>query len=148
MSKPTHMDISNFPTGYYNPCQMDRWNVVCVVYDTTSSKSSLWVNHGKNIRSSSFSFPVTNVELEYMFGTLGFLWLHRDSLPYLLYLLEKLVDGLSKERTRPPPLQSITTTTIYEITIDINQSFNMEPRMCAMESSKVNTSRCMEMQLL
>ena len=23
------------------------WNVVCVVYDTTSGKSSLWVNHGK-----------------------------------------------------------------------------------------------------
>ena len=29
--KPTHMDISNFPTSYYNPCQKDRWNVVCVV---------------------------------------------------------------------------------------------------------------------
>ena len=41
------MDISNFPTSYYNPCRKDRWNVVCVVYDTTSSKSSLWVNHGK-----------------------------------------------------------------------------------------------------
>ena len=34
--------------------------------------------------SSSYSFPVTNVELEYMFDTLGFLWLHRDSPPYLL----------------------------------------------------------------
>ena len=41
------MDISNFPTSYYNSCQKDRWNVVCVVYDTISSKSSLWVNHGK-----------------------------------------------------------------------------------------------------
>ena len=30
--KPTYMDISN---------------VVCVVYDITSGKSSLWVNHGK-----------------------------------------------------------------------------------------------------
>ena len=45
--KTTHMDISNFPSSYYNPCQKDRSNVVCVVYDTTSSKSSLWVNHGK-----------------------------------------------------------------------------------------------------
>ena len=45
--KPTHMDISNFPTSYYNTCQMDRWNVVCVVDNTTSSKSLLWVNHGK-----------------------------------------------------------------------------------------------------
>ena len=45
--KPDYMDILNFPTSYYNPCQKDRWNVVCVVYDTTSGKSSLWVNHGK-----------------------------------------------------------------------------------------------------
>ena len=45
--KPTHMDISNFPTSYYNPCETDRWNGVCVVYGITSSKSSLWVNHGK-----------------------------------------------------------------------------------------------------
>ena len=41
------MDISNFPTSYYNPCLKDKWNVVCVVYNTTSGKSSLWVNHGK-----------------------------------------------------------------------------------------------------
>ena len=45
--KPDYMDISNFPTSYYNPCRKDRWNVVCVIYDTTFSKSSLWVNHGK-----------------------------------------------------------------------------------------------------
>ena len=45
--KPTHIDILNFPTSYYNPCEKDWWNVVCVVYDTTLSKSSLWVNHGK-----------------------------------------------------------------------------------------------------
>ena len=47
-----------------------------------------------------------------MFDTLGFLWLHHASPPYLMYLLEKLVDGLSEERTRLPPLQSITTTTL------------------------------------
>ena len=45
--KPIHMDISIFSTSYYNPCQKDRWNVLRVVYDTTSSKSSLCVNHGK-----------------------------------------------------------------------------------------------------
>ena len=45
--KPDYMDISNFPTSHYNPCQKDRWNVVCVEYDTNSGKSSLWVNHGK-----------------------------------------------------------------------------------------------------
>ena len=44
---PNYMDISNFPTSYYNPCRKDRWNVVCIVYDTTSGKSSLWVNRGK-----------------------------------------------------------------------------------------------------
>ena len=45
--KPTHMDISNFPTSYYNPCRKDkRINVVCVVYGITSGKYSLWVNHG------------------------------------------------------------------------------------------------------
>ena len=31
------------------------------------------------IQSRSYSFPVTCVELEYMFDTLGFLWLHYDS---------------------------------------------------------------------
>ena len=45
--KPTHMDISNFPSSYYNPFRKYKWNVVCVVYDITSGKSSLWVNHGK-----------------------------------------------------------------------------------------------------
>ena len=45
--KPTHMDISNFPISYYNPCRRDKWNVVCVVYDITSGNSSLCVNHGK-----------------------------------------------------------------------------------------------------
>ena len=45
--KPHYMDISKFTTSYYNPCRRDKWNVVCVMYDTTSGKSSLWVNHGK-----------------------------------------------------------------------------------------------------
>ena len=62
------------------------------------------------VRSSSYSFPATSVELEYMFDTLGFLWLHLGSPPYLLYLLEKLVDGLSDERMKPP--RSTTTSTL------------------------------------
>ena len=45
--KSNYMDISYFPTSYYNPCRKDKRNVVCVVYDTTSGKSSLWVNQGK-----------------------------------------------------------------------------------------------------
>ena len=61
------------------------------------------------VQSSSYSFPVTNVQLEYMLNTLGSLWPHHDSPPYLLYLLEKLADGLSGERTRSP-LRSIATT--------------------------------------
>ena len=56
----------------------------------------------------SYSFPVTSIELEYMFDALGFLWLHRDSPQYLLYLLEKLVDGLADERMKLP--RSTVTT--------------------------------------
>ena len=55
--KPNYVDISNFPTSYYNPCRKDKWNVVCVVYDTTSGKSSLWVNHGK-IRDFACRLPL------------------------------------------------------------------------------------------
>ena len=55
--KPNYMDISNFPTSYYNPCRKDKWNVVCVVYDTTSGKSSIWVNHG-NIRDFACRLPL------------------------------------------------------------------------------------------
>ena len=47
--------------------------------------------------SSSYSFPVTDVELEYILDTLSFLWLNHESSPYLLYLLEKLVVGLSDD---------------------------------------------------
>ena len=43
------------------------------------------------LQSKSYSFPVTSVELEYMFDTLGFLWLHHDSPQYMIYLLDKLV---------------------------------------------------------
>ena len=35
----TNMDVSNFPTSYHNMSK--RWNVFCVVYDTTSRESSL-----------------------------------------------------------------------------------------------------------
>ena len=45
--KPHYIDISNFTTSFLNPCRRDKWNVVCVVYDITSGKSSLWVSHGK-----------------------------------------------------------------------------------------------------
>ena len=61
------------------------------------------------IQSRSYTFPVTSVELEYMFNTLGYLWLHHDSPTYLLYLLEKLADGLSDERVKAP--RSTATTT-------------------------------------
>ena len=57
VGKPNYMDISNFPTSYYNPCRKDKCNVVCVVYDTTSGKSSLWVNHGK-IRDFACRLPL------------------------------------------------------------------------------------------
>ena len=57
-----------------------------------------------NVRPYVYSRP--------WFDTLGFLWLHHDRPPYLLYLLEELVDGLNAERTTPPLLRSITTTTL------------------------------------
>ena len=55
--KPNYMDISNFPTSYYNPYRMDKWNVVCVVYDTASGKSPLWENQGK-IRDFACRLPL------------------------------------------------------------------------------------------
>ena len=36
------------------------------------------------IQSRSYSFSATSIELEYMFDTLGFLWLHRDSPQYMI----------------------------------------------------------------
>ena len=48
-----YMDISSFPTSYFNPCRKDKWNVVCVV----SGKSSLWVNHEK-IRDFTCRLPL------------------------------------------------------------------------------------------
>ena len=55
--KPHYIYISNFPTSYFNPCRRDKWNVVCVVYDTTSGKFSLRVNHGK-IRDFACHLPL------------------------------------------------------------------------------------------
>ena len=49
------------------------------------------------IRSNNYSFPVTDVEFEYMFDTLGFRGLHHGSPPFIMYLLEKVNDGLSEE---------------------------------------------------
>ena len=61
------------------------------------------------IQSRRYSFPATSVELEYMFNTLCFLLLHHGSPSYLLYLPEKLGDGLSDERMKPPPSTATTT---------------------------------------
>ena len=43
---------------------------------------------------SSYSFPVTNVELEYMFDALGFLWLHRVHHIYYISWRNSLMDYL------------------------------------------------------
>ena len=50
------------------------------------------------LQSKSYSFPVTSVELEYMFDKLGFLWLHHDSPQCIIYLLDKLEALLNGER--------------------------------------------------
>ena len=55
------------------------------------------------IQSKSHSFPATSIELEYINSS-------------LLYRLEKLVDGLAD-----------ATTTLEEVVIGMNQSFNMQP---------------------
>ena len=42
------MDITHFPNSYYNPCLSDRWNVLCIIYDTKRPESSaVWLNNGK-----------------------------------------------------------------------------------------------------
>ena len=56
------MNISNFPTSYYDPCRKDKWNVVCVGNDTASGKSLLWVNHGK-VRDFACRLPLKASEL-------------------------------------------------------------------------------------
>ena len=61
--KPDYMDISNFPTSYYNPCRKDRWTVVYVVYDTTSSKSSLWEIMERYVILRAFYLETHYVEL-------------------------------------------------------------------------------------
>ena len=66
------------------------------------------------IQNSSYPFLVTNVELEYVFATLGVLWLHHDSPPYLLCLLEKPVDEISDEHAMN--VRSTTTTTTITTT--------------------------------
>ena len=45
----SYIDVKDFPTSYYNPCQKGKWNVVCVMYDQTgkANASALWVNHEK-----------------------------------------------------------------------------------------------------
>ena len=64
-----------------------------------------------------------------------------SSPPYLLYLLEKLVDGLSDERMKPP--RSTATSTLYEIVIGLNQSFNMEP---ATVTDNIIKRKCVQQQ--
>ena len=61
------------------------------------------------LQSKSYSFPVTCVEIEYMFDTLGFLWIHHNSPQYMIYLLDKLVAWLDGERKSSQNVwQSIT----------------------------------------
>ena len=71
--KHHYMDISNFPTSYFNPCRKDKWNVVCVVYDTTSGKSSLWLNHGKT-RDFACRLPLKASTLNLFNKSCSFRW--------------------------------------------------------------------------
>ena len=70
-----------------------------------------WIGYSSTALFRVEDTPFPSVELEYMFDTLGFLWFHHGCPPYLLYLLEKLVDGLSGERMKPQRSTTTTTTT-------------------------------------
>ena len=96
---------------------------------------------------SSDSFPVINVELEYMFDTLGFLWLYNARPPYILYLLEKLADGLADDYHYAQLLQLYKKSRVVSINHS-SWSRRQLLRMCAMGISKVKTLGCMEMHLL
>ena len=59
------------------------------------------------LQSKSYSFPVACVE--YMFDTLGVLWIHHGSPHYMIYLLDKLVVWLDWERKNPAKNCTIVT---------------------------------------
>ena len=62
------------------------------------------------LQSKSYSFPVTCVEIEYKFDTLGFLWIYHGSPQFMIYLLDKLVACLDGERKNPVKKCAIVTT--------------------------------------
>ena len=59
------------------------------------------------LQSKSYSFPVTCVE--YMFGTLGFLWIHHNSPLYMIYILDKLATWFSGDGKNPVKKCTIAT---------------------------------------
>ena len=59
--------------------------------------------------SSTSSFPVTLTVLEYMFDTLGFLWIHHNGRQYMFYLVEQLAALFAANRENP--LEKCTTET-------------------------------------
>ena len=61
------------------------------------------------LQSTTSSFPVTVTELEYMFDTLGFLWIHHNSTQYMFYLVEQLAALFDADRENP--LEKCTTET-------------------------------------
>ena len=74
---------------------------------------SSWIGYSSidllRVEATPFQYR-PSIELQYMFDTLGFLWLHYYSPQYMIYHLEKLADGLADERMKPP--RSTTTTTL------------------------------------
>ena len=61
------------------------------------------------LQSSTSSFPVTVTKLEYMFDTLGFLWIHHNSPQYMFYLIEQLAALFAADWENP--LEKCTTET-------------------------------------
>ena len=63
------MDISNFSSSYHNPCEVGKWNVLCIIYKTKHPKeSAIWLNHGKLQEFTCHLPPMPATELNFFTG--------------------------------------------------------------------------------
>ena len=66
---PTSMDISNFSSSYHNSCEVGRWNVLRIIYNTKHPKeSAIWLNHGKLMEFTCHLPPMLATELNFFTG--------------------------------------------------------------------------------
>ena len=67
-----------------------------------------WIGYSsiERVVATPFPLPLKNSSI----CLIRFLWIYHDRPPYLLYLLEKLVDGFSDDRLRPQRSTTATTS--------------------------------------